>query len=186
MIYMSSKVIHWLLFLETNARVGDQENFINGVDTIPKRHIVDYNNNQYCDVFIDFLISTNMCILNGRNFKTNNFTSVSSKGSAVVDYVLVPYECLNRYSDFEVILASDLLKQSVDIRTMENTKIPDHSFLFWEVSIKTVLWNCPKEVRDNVSMTHIKYDRQNIPAEFMCSNDVLGQVNELIITLEQN
>ena len=174
------------IFGDLNARVGDQEDFIAGVDTIPQRHVVDYNKNQYCDVFIDFLISTNMCILNGRNFKTNNFTSVSSKGSAVVDYVLVPYECLNRYSDFEVIFATDLLKQSVDIRNMENMKIPDHSFHFWEVSLKAVLWNYPKEVRDNVSMTHIKYDRQNIPTEFMCSNDVLAKVNELIITLEQN
>lgn len=78
--------------METNAQVGDQENFIDGVDTIPQRHMVDYNKNQYCDVFIDFLISTNLCILNGINFKTNNFTSVSLKGSAVVDYVLVPYE----------------------------------------------------------------------------------------------
>ena len=124
------------IFGDFNARVGDQEDFVAGVDTIPQRHIVDYNKNQYCDVFIDFLISTNICILNGRNFKTNNFTSVSSKGSAVVDYVLVPSECLNRYSDFEVILATNLLKQIADIHTMENMKIPDHSFLFYGTTRK--------------------------------------------------
>ena len=45
----------------------------------------------YCDIVIDFLISTNVCILNGRNFVTNDFSYLSSNGGAsVVDYCLVP------------------------------------------------------------------------------------------------
>ena len=108
------------IFGDFNARIGDQEDFIAGVDTLPQRDVKDFSKNQYCDVFVDFLISTNMCILNGRNFKVNNFASVSSKGSAVVDYVLVPYECLNRYSSFEVILATDLLQKNVGIHTIDN------------------------------------------------------------------
>ena len=86
-----------------NARVGDQEDVILGVDVLPECDIIDFNKNQYCDIFTDFLISTNMCILNGRNSKFNNFTIVSSKGSAVVDYVLEPYEQLSRYYNFEAI-----------------------------------------------------------------------------------
>ena len=173
------------IFGDFNARVGDLDDFIVGVDTIPKRDVVDFSKNQYCDVFIDFLISTNMCILNGRNFQTNNFTSVSCKGSAVVDYVLVPYEQLNRYSNFDVILATELLRQNITDHAIESTKIPDHSFLAWVLSLKTVLQSEPGEIDENNSI-QIKYDKQNIPKEFMCSNDVLLKLNEFIITLEQN
>lgn len=48
------------VFGDFNVRVGDQEDFIAGVDTIPMRDIVDYSKNQNCDLLIDFLISTNM------------------------------------------------------------------------------------------------------------------------------
>ena len=68
-----------------------------------------------------------MCVLNGRNSKLNNFTSVSSKGSAFVDYVLLPYEQLRRYHNFEVILARDALQHSFDIQMLEQPSIPDHS-----------------------------------------------------------
>ena len=124
-----------------NARVGDEEDFIAGVDTLPQRDVVDYSKNQHGSLFIDFLISTNMCILNGRNCKHNDFTSVSSKGSAVVDYVLVPYECLNRFKQFEVLLATELIQQNFDVSTLENVVIPDHSFLIWEISVKALLHN---------------------------------------------
>lgn len=61
---------------DLNARDGNSDDFIADEDSIPEREIVDFNKNQNCDVFFDFLISTNMSILNGRNFKTNNFTRV--------------------------------------------------------------------------------------------------------------
>ena len=127
------------VFGDFNVRVGDQEDFIAGVDTIPMRDVVDYSKNQNCNLLIDFLISTNMCILNGRNFKCNNFTSVSAKGCAVVDYVLVPYECLDRYSNFKVILATNIVERSVGIQAVDNITIPDHSILCWELALKTVL-----------------------------------------------
>ena len=38
-----------------------------------------------------------MCILNGRDFIKNDFTSVSVKGSAVVDYCLVNHENLSSF-----------------------------------------------------------------------------------------
>ena len=121
-----------------------------------------------------------MCILNGRNCKHNDFTSVSSKGSAVVDYVLVPYECLNR---FKQLLATEVIQQNFDVSTLENVVIPDHSFLVWEISVKALLHN--EQTSDAIS-TYTKYDKQNIPPEFMNNEDTYAKLNELIITLEQN
>lgn len=175
------------VFGDFNARVGDQEDFIAGVDTIPMRNIVDYGKNQYCELFIDFLISTNMCILNGRNSKNNNFTSVSTKGCSVVDYVLVPYECLDRYNKFEVLLATNIVDRSVGIQSIENISIPDHSILRWEIVLKTsVSQSETNENHNEPRKTYIKYDRQNVPEEFMCSDNILSQINHLIVKLEQN
>ena len=59
-----------------------------------------------------YLQNTNLCILNGRlnscNNRENNFTSISTKGSAVVDYCLVPTEYIDSYSNFKVITLNDV------------------------------------------------------------------------------
>ena len=174
------------VFGDFYVRVGDQEDFIAGVDTIPMRDVVDYSKNQNCDLLIDFLIRTSMCILNGRNFKCDNFTSVSAKDCAVVDYVLVPYECLDRYSNFEVILATNIVERSVGIQAVDNITIPDHSFLCWELALKTVLQREAPDCYNETQTKYTEYDKKNIPAEFMSSSDILMQVNDLIITLEHN
>jgi len=56
---------------------------------IQSRDVVDFTTNAYGDRLIDFLIYTNMCILNGRHYVNNDYTSVSVKGSAVVDYCIL-------------------------------------------------------------------------------------------------
>jgi hypothetical protein len=46
-----------------NSRIGDNDDFISGVDCLPKRSIVD---NTHGEKFIQFLIDSNTCMLNGR------------------------------------------------------------------------------------------------------------------------
>ena len=42
-----------------------------------------------------------MCIVNGRGEPNlDNFTSVSPRGHAVVDYIITPYECLQNVTEF--------------------------------------------------------------------------------------
>lgn len=79
-----------------NSRCGDLDDFIAGVDDVPRRNVVDFKTNLYGEILIDFLIDTNLCILNGRNCLSNDFTSVSVKGLSVVD---VSHECLSSFYD---------------------------------------------------------------------------------------
>ncbi len=74
------------------------------MDQIPEREVIDVTGNQYGEKFEEFLISSKCCVLNGRNriCTLNDFTSISSKGLAVVDYCIVPYGNLDTFSDFEV------------------------------------------------------------------------------------
>ena len=61
-----------------NARCGDNLDYIVGVDTIPDRQVMDYVFNQHGQILCDFLHGTDLCMLNGRNCKHNDFTFVSS------------------------------------------------------------------------------------------------------------
>ncbi len=81
--------------------------YLEGVDPVPEREVIDFKTNSYGGLLCEFLISTNCCILNGRNTLVNDFTSVpkSARGAAVVDYCLVPAEYLDSFSEFSVIRA---------------------------------------------------------------------------------
>ena len=69
-----------VVFGDFNARIEENEDFIVGVDTLPLREMKDFQTNQHCNSFINFLISTK-CILNGRKSKNNDFTCISSRGA---------------------------------------------------------------------------------------------------------
>ena len=71
-----------MVFGDFNSRIGDSKDFIPGVDNLPPRNTVDFKKNTYCDIFLDFLICTNLCVLNGRKFDTNDFPYVSTQGGA--------------------------------------------------------------------------------------------------------
>ena len=73
-----------------------------------------------------------MCMLNGRSKDSNEFTSISTKGLAVVDYCLVPTENFALFQDFAVWKILDILdKFSINVPS----KLPDHSILFWKLNV---------------------------------------------------
>ena len=82
-----------------NSRCSDNADYIVGVDEIPERDVVDFSCNWYGEIFIVFLINANYCMLNGRNFVKNDFTSVSGRGSAVVDYCIVSHDSLPAFEN---------------------------------------------------------------------------------------
>ncbi len=88
---------------DLNSRCGDNTEYIEGVDSIIHRDVVDFDVNSYDESLIDFLISSNFCILNGRNHINNDFTSIVATGKSVVDYCLVPHEDLTKYSKFKFL-----------------------------------------------------------------------------------
>ena len=97
----------WYLFVE--ILIVD---YISGLDVLPERNTVDFTVNSYGELFIDFLINTNLCVLNGRNSVKNDFTSISVKGCSVVDYCITPYDSLNYFTDFTVTRTTDLINKA--------------------------------------------------------------------------
>ena len=78
-----------------NSRVGDDRDYIEEVDEVRPRSILDFTSNANGDLPNDFLID------NG-GIGMNNYTHVSHRGKSVVDYVFVPLEQVLNIEDFEV------------------------------------------------------------------------------------
>ena len=72
--------------------------------------------------FLDFLKESRMVTTNGRINGANNFTSISSKGKSVVDYIAVPIENINECISCDVYLVSEIIANN-----------GFETFYFWEV-----------------------------------------------------
>lgn len=96
------------------------------------RNNLDSTINYYEEILIDFLKDTKCCVIKGRiPFSKDNFTSVSVKGKVVVDYIIVPHECLNFCDTFCVFTPNDLIERLGG----EGCKLPNHSLLWLKVQV---------------------------------------------------
>ena len=163
-----------------NSRMGDMDDFIEGVDNIVDRHIIDSKRNNYGKLLQQFLFSTETCILNGRNSLSNDYTSVSEKGLAVVDYVIVPSENLTDFTNTEVVRAREVFDK---VHSDLHSSLPDHSLIKWDMRVE-VECDISKEARNFPPTTKTVYNFQSIPNNFMLEENVVREVQDLINKLE--
>ena len=83
-VYQYQKCGKIIICGDFNSRIGEESDYIEGVDNIPIRQVIDTTSNKYGDHLLDFLVDCNMCIVNGR-VGSNDFTHVSHRGCSVVD-----------------------------------------------------------------------------------------------------
>jgi hypothetical protein len=159
-----------------NSRVGDLHDFDADLDDVCERNVTDFKVNAYGRLFIDLLISSSCCMLNGRNYTHNDYTSVSSKGKAVVDYCFTSHENLSMLEKFNVINAKDVFEEAGCIGRFDPTvtSIPDHSVLTWSFICNQVSGT---DDVDDWSYSFDKFDR-NVPENFMISK--VDDINKLI------
>ena len=55
-----------------NSRCGERADYVEGVDQVPSRHVIDHTTNGYGDCLCDFLVSTSCLIINGRSADGKN------------------------------------------------------------------------------------------------------------------
>ena len=119
---------------DLNTRIVGLHDFIPDVDNISNRVNIDDTKSGHYEEMIDFLLDSKFCVVNGRVTKEyDNYTCVSSRGSSVVDYMLVPHSTLEKCDSFKVHLVKDLIDPRIN--TVES--LPGHSVL--ELCIKGVL-----------------------------------------------
>ena len=167
-----------------NSRCGDNDDFIAGVDNICERNIVDFKTNYYGNVLLEFLINSNLCLLNGRNFTHNDFTSISAKGSSVVDYCIVSQDDLSLFSEFMVVRVIDLISDIGSVSSVAPAAIPDHSVLLCNIQTNNLI---QASIECELKPEKIMYDKfklSDVSNNFLVSDEVLTKVNDTISRLE--
>ena len=131
-IYINNDCDAVLVCGDLNARIGalDDLSEFDGVNIV-NRQVIDKTINQHGHSFTEFLNEAKMCILNGRfNEANNNFTSVSTRGKAVVDYICIPDDIMEQCVDFKVRTARSIIEDGNLCGLLgDRSKAPDHSAL---------------------------------------------------------
>ena len=167
-----------------NSRCGDLEDFISGIDNIPHRNVKDFKTNMYGSLLVNFLVNTNMCMLNGRFDEAfNDFTSISTKGSSVVDYCLVSHHDIGLFSDFKVVSTLEVIDSVRLLSSFATSGIPDHSLLKWNLIIADNS-GLPAP-RLQASYSDVKFNLNQIPENFLLTPDVLQKVQDSAAFLEE-
>ncbi len=52
---------------DLNSRIGDMVDYIEGIDSISERHVIDFDINSYGDNLIEFPTNSSSCVVNSRN-----------------------------------------------------------------------------------------------------------------------
>ncbi|CAC5399360.1 unnamed protein product [Mytilus coruscus] len=162
-----------------NSRVGRNLDYIEGVDNVKPRNVVDFSENHSGDVFINFLCDTNISMFNGR-FDDREFTYISPMGKSVVDFMCVPYEDIDNILDFKIIPMS---KKISDCNYVPD-RIPDHSLLCCDI-------RQPK-FEQNIYSAHDSTDKRkryklnSMPDDFLSNNEILDVVNSTILQIENS
>ena len=161
------------------------------IDSISNRILLDKVRNQQGDSLIEFLKDTRMCIVNRRGEPNlDNFTSVSPREHAVVDYIITPYECLQNETEFKVLLVQGCLKQFQI--TPNKAKIPDHSILKCMITLSTYNSTQTEDeyslmLKDpdlNSSKLNRKYKVDSVPPNIFTDEQCLNQLSDVIHRLE--
>ncbi len=175
---------------DINSRISDTDDILEHVNNynIDKRQSCDTVKNKHGKLFIDFLHNNDMCVLNGRfGVTSNNFTSISTRGKAVVDYFITAQEHFKYIHTFNIITMNDI-KDKFRYCIDEHCRFPDHNILCTEVFTSHNINEPDYNIRMsnahvgnscnndtplyNVnSWSIVKYKFNNIPSTFM-NNDV--------------
>ena len=153
---------------DMNARIGDKCDTIESLDEVKTRVSIDNISNQHGNSLLEFLKETRLCTLNGRFLPNKDaHTSISTRGTAVVDYLICPIENLHMFSDFEVTsCASIVRKLSLGKLLNKRCKIPDHAIVSATFSY-SASQNMTSHENDNNTPSMPKYNLRDIPASFM-------------------
>ena len=190
LMYMYSDVDLLLLAGDLNGRVGNLKDFVQDVDDIQERTCIDVIKAGHGENLIEFLKDTKMCLTNGRlSPQLDNFTFVSSRGRSVVDYMVVPHECLQFCEFFKVDLMSDLMEKfSLSTLLSDKCKVSDHSMLtlkFHHSYIERQTENIFTDKEDDMQDNNLRfYCFEEKPPNFLTSQTWRSAVTNMINKLQ--
>ena len=128
-VYFHNYVDCVFICTDTIGRTGSLCEYVSAVDHyIPTRVLIDNDKNKHGESFVDFMLESEMCIVNGRVTAEND--DFTSKGRSVVDHIRMPHECVRNCVHFGVHNTKDLItKLNLQGLIGKGCKPPDHAVL---------------------------------------------------------
>ena len=146
-----------------NARCGNLEEA-----DLPKRHIVDATVNARGRDLVDCFKTLDLCILNGRfDRDEDGHTSVSTRGMAVVDYMICPTKSFDSFEKFRVV---DPMEVIIENNLAIDSKVPDHRLITVDISMEVTRSN-----KRSVSTGAVK----RMPENYMHDQKILERLQQL-------
>ena len=110
-------------------------------------------------------------MLNGR-LGTNNYTSISSKGKAVVDYILIPHSQLCDHSTFKVETVTEIARLHGISPPVRVSQMSDHSMI--STDVRWIIESYPdtdsslRKFEENSNIKQpTKFKVESMPVNFM-------------------
>ena len=142
------------------------------MDDVCQRKAIDLKCNARGNCLLEFLLSTNCCVLNGCS-QGDDFNCISNQGTSVVNYLIVPHEYLQSVISFKVNRVREVL-----LNADGNDKVdPSHNgILTWRwvllnmLTISTVIKPPPRWVR---------FDLASVIGSFMDNEECLNLLTDI-------
>ena len=174
---------------DVNGRIGNLKDFVDGLDNIKERNVLDETVNTHGRTFIDFLNDAKMCVLNGRgNPVYENYTFISTLGRSVVDYFFVPHDNVKYCQNFKVIPISDIIQKN-DLAYYLNAKCkqPDHSVISMDIVVLSMNGDENENIKDEQCIKDKpRFNVNKIPDDMFSSDIVTQSLLSIIVNIESN
>ena len=181
MRYLHSYVDSFFILGDFNSRVSDKKDSISAIDPVIDRNTIDFTLNKHGESFLDFLKESCMVVTNGRVNGKNNFTSISSKGKSVVDFVVIPIENIEECINCDVHLVSEMIEDNnFESFISEKCKPPDHSPIILSFKPKIIHDLNAEDTSHPINMSSKRYKYDTMSNEFLHNDTWKFVLNSLI------
>jgi exonuclease III len=192
MIYRHADVDFVLICGDLNSRTGNMSDIIENVDQLIPRSNVDNVVNQHGKALIEFLHESCYCILNGRKGPmSDHSTYMSTRGSSVVDYFLIPQQLFNNCTSLSIQSSTELVDYyNLHNLLSTNCKIPDHAVLSMELMTNSIIFQADSIPIDVIDEKHcrfpVKYNVKHVGPTFLQSDRTRRIMTDIINEMELN
>ena len=166
-LYKYNDVDDFIMVGDLNAHIRDHtETCYTG--TITPRIPLEKVKNNHGNAFIEFLIDSKCCMVNGRKgdddytyMSTHDYTYMSTRGKSVISYVYVPHNSFESIENFWVDQYSDVINKLGCHCLLEGGgRIPDHGIIYFK--IRSTGFNA-KKLRIWILVIEVSHIHQTMP-----------------------
>ena len=184
LLYTHSECDFILLAGDLNSRIGELKDIINDTDSIPFRNVLDKIKSQHGQEMVEFLIELRFCVLNGRS-ANDGFTSVSTKGKSVVDYLCFPHDVFRQCKDFRVIQIQTII-DNYNLHGLlgKRSRIPDHVVIMAQLCTNNLSVIEKDHPTNGPTDDNTRLNLPKIPYDFMSRVTAARAFHELISAIE--